>query len=168
MSIELDKLMNLADGKVLYDDLRDRLKQAIVIAPMADILDIIDNYGKSDEEDEGMVTNAYFAENPSDQYDKYFETEATAQEIINAFKAGKNVVVCLKVSEESIQWGIMSDTYLVLAAYQEAFEGDGSLEPYDEHFSFSYGNTGGSISGGSIFNGTKTVNGKLRLQVYVD
>jgi len=115
-----------------------------------------------------MVTNAYFAENPSDQYDKYFETEATTQEIIDALKAAKNVVVCLKVSEGSISWGIRSDTYMVLTTYQEAFEGDGSHDPYDEHFSFSFGGAGDSISGGSIFNSTKTVNGKLRLQIYVD
>lgn len=167
MSIELDKLMNLADGKVLYDDLRDRLKQATVIASMTEIQAIIDNYGKSDEEDDGMVTNAYFGKDTNNQYDQYFETEATAQEIANAFKAGKNVVICLKPNEEK-SWSVTSDVYLTLIAYQEAFEGDEHNEEQEEQFVFSYGDFGGNIAALGYFNATTIVNGKLRLQLYVD
>ena len=93
MSIQSNKLMNLADGKVLYDDLRDRLKQAIAIASKADILAIINNYGKQNEEETVVIEMILeTAEQNGEIVGYYFKSEEDYDKIVADYLAGKHIV----------------------------------------------------------------------------
>lgn len=130
MSIELDKLMNLADGKVLYDDLRDRLKQATVIASEADILAIINDYGKQDEVDE----DAFIAEMVLNTIEmngetiEVFESVLDYTEIVSQYLAGKHVV--FHFPAEEVQGANTGEALCPMVGYYAGLDtGEQSMYP---------------------------------------
>ena len=99
MSIQSDKLMNLEGGKALYYDLRNRIKQATMIATKAEIRSIINNYNKSDEPEEeiedGVVVSFILKNGPlfDDTVIPYYESDLTNIKITEAYLSGKNVIL---------------------------------------------------------------------------
>ena len=171
-----EKAMRLDEGRILYNDLAERIKN-ISFSDFATVEEtrlIISEY--EEEEDEGMVVETVFVVNPEDIYDIYFETVDSALSIAAAFKAGKNVVLHLPYEEgagKPSSYGIYSDVYLQLCGYEDGYLNGGVSRTSNFYFLhpgtvLNAGNNGGasSINGGLI--GVKVTDDKIRIQVYVD
>ena len=87
-----DKAMRLDEGRTLYNDLSERIKN-ISFSDFATVEEtrlIISDY--EEEEDEGMLVTATYVNDTTNHIECY-ETDKTAAEIKQAFQSGKNVVV---------------------------------------------------------------------------
>jgi hypothetical protein len=150
----------------------------IDVATVEETMAIITEYDEQEDE-EGMVFDAYYTKNAWN--DIYYETEADAQEIASAYKAGKNVIIRFNPNMDaenpqdgSGYWGFKSDIYITMIGYKEAFAGDESSEAQDEEFIFlaSGNHIQPSKQGWSPaiqnINPVSVENGKLRFRMYVD
>lgn len=125
-----------------------------------------------------MTFETVFTHGPG-QYDAYFESVDDASDIAAAFKAGKNVIMYLPVSEDSQGYGWLCDVYVRMISYQPEFESSfGQINC--EGFGFSYdclsigdpeedvGNNRTPLFKSFINQVNVASNGKLKFKVYVD
>lgn len=106
--------------------------------------------------------------NTEQQYNVYFETNITAEEISTAFCSGKNVLIHFVSNEESERYSLYGELYLQLRGWSSAYITH-EEEEFEETFFFGNDYAGGGF--GLLQIGEhyiSIVNGKIRFPVYVD
>lgn len=157
IQIESDHLMNLADGQLLYNDLRNRIN----VATVAETMEIITEYGKQEDDDEMIIETEWYDEGT---YKKGFRTIISAEEIIGYYTSGKSLIFHLPATEESSHYSVPVDDYITLIEYHDGYEQNYTYPPY---FGFSYGSGNGSFV--SYFTAPVIEeDGKLYLGIYID
>ena len=115
MLIENDKLMNLADGKILYDDLRGRIEEIVSnIATVPETEEIIEIYDK----EHAPATIFEF------EYDDSiigFKSIDDANDIVQVYTSGEQIVLFHIWLYDEDQGTMASDVYLQMVGYQAAY-----------------------------------------------
>ena len=119
--------MNLASGKVLYEDLRNRLKEATAIASKLDIFNIINNYGKNNEQDYDEEEYVVEMVAQVDSIGKYFETTELYGEIVKNYLAGKHVV--FHFPEDELSYHTDEMMVPMIGYFAEYDTGDVEMDP---------------------------------------
>lgn len=171
-----DKAMRLDEGRILYNDLAERIKN-ISFSDFATVEEtrlIISDY--EEEDDEGMVVTANYAHDLTNQL-FYYESVETAEEIKAAYKAGKNVIVRLVSNSAAKEDLIMSDIYLTMVGFSDGHEGIDTQQTHIattvDNFEFGSSNTltytqNGTPSNILTYNYVDSNTGKLIFNVYMD
>lgn len=105
----------------------------ISVATIAETQEIITKYGE--EDDEEMVFDAHFV---NDGNFAGFISDDNAEDILEAYKTGKHVVVHFINNEDSYVYGFREEAYYSLIAYIEEDE----LSGEDEIIGFDFSNFG--------------------------
>lgn len=166
IQIESDHLMNLADGQLLYNDLRSRINVATVEETRA----IINEYQRP-EEDDGMLIETTWYEDPNTVWTKGWKTTVSADQIAAYFKAGKSIVFHMPYDEGARGFNLDADWYAILGEYRDAGE-DGQGNPTTPCFGVTtgtYQTWENSPSQRPDLSGTAiTEDGKLLITIYID
>ena len=134
-----DKAMRLDEGRTLYNDLAERIKN-ISFSDFATVEEtrlIISDY--EEEEDEGMLVTATYVNDTTNHIECY-ETDKTAAEIKQAFQSGKNVVV--KFTSNTVG---ENDLYAQLTMFTEGYSAPQGRSDYPYEYADGFVFGGGSV-----------------------
>ena len=92
------------------------------VATSTEIQDIIDNYREDDDE---MLIETTWYQDPNNTSVVGFLSELDASVIANYIKSGKVVIAHLPQTEESLIYGCEGDRYIVISEFAEGFTLDG-------------------------------------------
>lgn len=134
------------------------------VATTEEVQAIIDEYDTKGQEDDSMLIETEWYEDPNDQYVRGWMTEDSADEIITYIKAGKQLIFHCPAAPEG--WGFSADSYVSLGGFAEA-----DIEN-EQAANFSIMSGGGDYSASRIADIQQVVidetTNRLLLKIYVD